>query len=130
VLEKIGLGLHLFSVFIPIAIISLILFWPLGVFYNGDVWPIVWISLFLLFFLVIFENLIVDFFSGRFAGKEVMEISQEGIVIRHQIFGFGISRRYLIDQLKYVFVTRYRDKNDWQEYMVYRRSYGILLFKY
>jgi hypothetical protein len=126
--EKSRIIAGLFSLIMFTTIIILILFWP-GSIYTGGVWPIVWISLFLLFLLVEIEHLIVELF-WQFAGKEVMEISQDGIVVRHQIFGLGILRRYRIDKLSSVFVTRYKVDYDWFDIFIIYPPFSICWFKY
>jgi len=47
-------------------------------------------------------------------GVEVVEVDNDHIAIRHQIFGIGISRQFYSDNINGVFVSRH--KIDWLTY--------------
>jgi hypothetical protein len=112
--------LGLVYMILPISWVGYLFLSTLKDFNQISIWLIVGIGLFLLPILVYFEGMVVEFF-WHLSGKEVMEISQDGIVMRHQIFGFGISQQYRTDKLNGVFVPSYRDKKDWLYILVYDR---------
>ena len=59
-------------------------------------------------------------------GKEIITFSNNGITLRHQIFGIGLSRRFYISEINGVFVTQVRNTNKF----IRTRSYGFLNFKH
>ena len=103
---------------------------PSITFDNDTVWMLASLG----HLLLMFQSLVMEFL-WQFAGKEVMEISQEGIILRHQIYaGIGISRRYRADKIEGVFVSRGRKKSSWlvsllTSFFTKRRAYSIYAFK-
>lgn len=56
-------------------------------------------------------------------GKEVVEISEESIIVRHHILGLGISRQYPADTIACVFVSR-RGNKGWSWYLEKRLRFS------
>jgi len=62
------------------------------------------------------------------AGKEVVEISNEAIVLYHQVFGFSVSQRlFRADNINGVFVSRH--KEGWWTQLGVNRNYRVSNFK-
>lgn len=91
--------------------------------------PNAWESLgcFGLFFLFAFLSTGVEFL-WQVTGQEVLEIDYDAILIRHQIFGLGISRRYQAEKIAAIGVNENREKNAWLS-LFKTRSYGFLYFE-
>ena len=73
--------------------------------------------LFIVFAIImwaIFAVLMVAELLWLTLGVEVVEVDNDHIAIRHQIFGIGISRQFYSDNINGVFVSRH--KIDWLTY--------------
>ena len=61
-------------------------------------------------------------------GKEVIEISDDSIIIRHQVLGLGIARKFHASKINSLFVSRVR--TDWLAHWLIRSNHpGYLNFK-
>ncbi len=60
-------------------------------------------------------------------GLEVVEISENQIIVRHQVIGLGISRKFRSESITGVFVSR--QKNDWLTYFPMERGNRFLDFR-
>ena len=62
--------------------------------------------LFLLLFLLAMVNTFMEVF-WRLKGQEIVDISEEGVSIRHQVFNFGITKVFSTEKAPCFFISRH-----------------------
>jgi hypothetical protein len=77
------------------------------------------------FFVVILGLMLVELL-WQLAGKEVVEVSDEAVILRHQILGLGPSKRFSVDQVGGLFVS---PPDTWATGRGARRDYRFWNFK-
>jgi hypothetical protein len=76
--------------------------------------------------LFIFIDVLIEG-AWQLTGREVAEINNDFIALRHQIFGVGFTKKYYADKLDGVFVT-YKEIR-WHYYLTSRKASSFHLFR-
>jgi hypothetical protein len=87
----------------------------------------------LVFFCLLLGTLIFSFGADclwYFFGKEVIVLSENSIVLHHNIFGISLSRRFESENINGIFVTKTPDDNVELRMFLRARAYGFSYFKH
>jgi hypothetical protein len=126
VFEKLNCTWGLFIFFIFGIIVSLSIYSSMFVIPSEDFWKLV---IFALFPLGLFLYFLIETL-WQYVGKEEININQDRIIIRHQIFGIGIRQEYISEKVNGVFASKNQNKNACLGFFFRMRRYGFFIFKY
>jgi hypothetical protein len=87
--------------------------------------PIFWLES--LAFLIAGASFFVEIF-WYLNGQEIVEINQNGISIRHQVFGFNLTKNFSAQEISCVFASRRRDA--WVEFNANLRYDRFFIFRH
>ena len=82
--------------------------------------------LYSIFLLLVFLDILIEG-AWQLSGREVAELNNDFIALRHQIFGVGLTKKYYADKFDGVFVS-YKEIR-WHYHLTSRKKSSFFLFK-
>ena len=105
-----------------------IFFWPIAgqAGFGNILGPMNWLEWAIGAFVLLMLGLMVIELLWQLMGKEVVEISDDAVVIAHRILGLGPSKRFAVDKVNGVFVS---PRGSWAAMRGGRSDYRFFNFK-
>lgn len=103
----------------------LLFFGNLGPLFDTGFTPVNLTTLVIFGVLVVVAGLMVLELLWQLAGKEVVEVSDDAVVMAHQILGIGLSQKIPADKIGGIFVSQ---QNSWAGVGGMRRDYRFFNF--